>query len=107
MAARGLQNDQMGWESSQSTGYQVLKITSAKYPSSRSIRKVDNGQKKYHKAEYVQRRVHSSNVQVLFVSEVILIVDVHLNFLGRLSCIKGRLPSKLVFHQRLSSIIFH
>ena len=35
----------MGWESSQSTGYQVLKINSAKYPSSRSIRKVDNGQK--------------------------------------------------------------
>ena len=47
MAARGLQNDQMGWESSQSTGYQVLRITSAKYPSSRSIRKVDNGQKKW------------------------------------------------------------
>ena len=46
MAARGLQNDQMGWESSQSTGYQVLRITSAKYPSSHSIREVDNGQKK-------------------------------------------------------------
>ena len=37
----------MGWESSQSTYYQVLKMTFAKHPSSLSIRKVDNGQKKW------------------------------------------------------------
>ena len=33
---------------------------------------------KYCKAEYVQRRVPSSNVQVLFVFEVVLIVVLHL-----------------------------
>ena len=33
--------------------------------------------KKYRKAEYVQRRVPSSNVQVLLVIEVVLIVVFH------------------------------
>ena len=36
--------------------------------------------KKYCKAEYVQRHVPSSIVQVLFVFEVVLIVEVHLKF---------------------------
>ena len=35
--------------------------------------------KKYRKAEYVQCRVPSGNVHVLFVFEVVLIVEVHLN----------------------------
>ena len=34
----------------------------------------------YYKAEYVQQSVPSNNVQVLFVFEVVLIVEVHLNF---------------------------
>ena len=55
---------------------------------------------KYRKAEYVQRHVPSSNVQVFFVFEVILIVLFH----RRLSSIAGRLPSNVVFHQRSSSI---
>ena len=56
--------------------------------------------KKYRKAEYVQRRVPSGNVQVLFVFEVVLIVVFH----QRVSSIKGCLPSKVVFHQRSSYI---
>ena len=50
--------------------------------------------KKYCKAEYVQRHVPSSNVQVLFVFEVVLIVVFH----RRSSSIKGCLSSKVVFH---------
>ena len=42
--------------------------------------KKKTGGKKYRKAEYVQRCVPSSNVQVLFVFEVVLIVEVNLNF---------------------------
>ena len=51
----------------------------------------------------------SSNVQVLFVVEVILIVEVHLNISGHLPSIEGRLPLKVVFHQRSSSTnaLFH
>ena len=36
--------------------------------------------KKYHKAEYVQGRVRSRNGQVLFVLEIVLIIEVNLNF---------------------------
>ena len=50
--------------------------------------------KKYRKAEYVQRRVPSSNVQVLIVFGVVLIVV----FYRRLSSIKECLPWKVVFH---------
>ena len=35
--------------------------------------------KKYRRAEYVQRHVPSSNVQVLFIFQVVLIDEVHLN----------------------------
>ena len=59
--------------------------------------------KKYRKAEYVQRRVPSSNAQVLFVFEVVLSVV----FYGRLSSIKGCLPSKVIFHQWSSSVKGH
>ena len=38
--------------------------------------------KKYRKAEYVQRRVPSSNVKVLFVFEVVLIVVFHRRFVS-------------------------
>ena len=45
--------------------------------------------KKYRKAEYVQRRVPSTNVQVLFVFEVVRIVIFH----HKSSSIITRLPS--------------
>ena len=64
---------------------------------------------KYRKAEYVQRRVPSSNVQVLFVFEVVLIVVFHQRVSSIKGClqsklVKGCLPSKVIFHQRSSSI---
>ena len=50
--------------------------------------------KKYRKAEYVQRRVSSSNVQVLFVFEVIL---------RSIQILEVVFPP--VFHHGLSSIL--
>ena len=67
--------------------------------------KTEDEQEKYRKAEYVQRRVGFGNVQVVLGKASIK---------GRLpskvifhqgsSSIKGRLPSKVVFHQRSSSV---
>ena len=56
--------------------------------------------KKYRKAEYVQRRVPSSNAQVLFVFEVVLSVILF----QWVSSIKGRLPSTVLYCQWSSSV---
>ena len=65
------------------------------------MRKVE---KKYNKAEYVQRRVGFSNVQdVLGKASIKGLLPSKAVFHQRSSSVKGRLPSKVFFCQRLSS----
>ena len=89
--------------------YQPKNVNDTKYEG--NIENEDYPKNTAKRVEYVQRCVLSSNVQVPFVFEVVLIVVFH----RRSSSIKGCLPSKVVFHERsssvkgclLSKVIFH